>query len=63
VSRRRKLRRAIRWARYVNHYGHRPDVTLGGRSASAAIWWSWATGRHSYLHVRRQAGHRFGEGS
>jgi hypothetical protein len=59
VSRNRQQRRAIRWARYVNHYGHIPSVIVGGWAADRAIWDGLSYGR--WRQVRRQAKHRFGE--
>jgi hypothetical protein len=57
VSRRRKVRRSVRWARYFNHYGHRPDVVVGGWAAVRAMN---VPGMH-WKYIRRQAKHRFGE--
>ena len=57
MSRRRKIRRSVRWARYFNHYSYMSDVIIGGDGAVAAIW---VKGRH-WKYVRRQAKHRFGE--
>ena len=44
MSKARKLRRARRWARYVNHYGHIPGVIIGGWAATRLMnipgpWW------------------------
>lgn len=55
-----KRQKVIRWARYFNHYGHIPDVLIGGSSANRAVITAWARG-YGFLHVRRQAKHRFGE--
>ena len=57
VSRAKKVRRSIRWARYFNHYGHKLDVVVGGRGAVRAMN---VRGKH-WMYVRRQAKHRFGE--
>lgn len=62
MSRHRQNRRAVRWARYFNHYGHIPEVFLGGWSANRVIWSSMRQRRYAFLYVRRQAKHRFGEG-
>jgi len=53
-----KQRRARRWARYVNHYGHIPMVTIGGWGAISAM--NYGRIRGEYYHVRRQAKRRFG---
>jgi len=60
VSRARKTRRHIRWARYFNHYGHKLDVVLGGWSAVRAM-----TSRDSrrWAYVRRQQKRRFQGGA
>lgn len=57
----RKFRRTVRWARYVNHYGHIPSVIVGGWAAGRVIW-DGVSGRR-WRHIRRQAKHRFGETS
>lgn len=60
MNRRRQVRRTVRWARYVNHYGHIPSVIVGGWGAGRAIWDGLSGTK--WRHVRRQAKHRFGEG-
>lgn len=59
---RRQNRRAVRWARYCNRYGHIPEVFLGGWALSQVIWQAGFERRYGYLYVRRQAKHRYGEG-
>lgn len=61
MSARRKLRKTVRWARYVNHYWHIPGATVGGWAAYRVIC-EGLEGRR-WRHVRRQAKHRFGETS
>lgn len=63
MSRAAKRRRIIRWARYFNHYDHVPDVAIGGTAAVRIIWRGLFGAKQDYfLHVRRQAKHRSGEG-
>lgn len=53
---RRQVRKAIRWARYFNRFGHIPFVLVGsGRSRYLRTVEPWG-------YVRRQAKHRFGHG-
>lgn len=59
MSRRRKTRQSVRWARYFNHYGHIPGVLVGGKAAWRVVWTSRYRSRE-FVHVRRQAKHRFG---
>lgn len=59
MSNARKRRRAIRWARYFNHYGHMLDVVLGGNGAVNAMC---SRSSRCWSFVRRQAKHRFSEG-
>jgi hypothetical protein len=63
VSRARKLRRSVRWARYFNHYAHLSDVIIGGGPAHRLVVAGVLGHRSSlpFLYVRRQAKHRFGE--
>lgn len=57
MSRARKLRRVVRWARYVNRYAHIPHVAIGGQGATRAVW-SGLFGA-TWGRVRRQAKHRY----
>lgn len=54
MSRNRKRRRAIRWARYLNRYTHINEVNVvtWGTIRAMAL-----PGDH-WMHVRRQAKHR-----
>lgn len=56
MIRRQKVRKAVRWARYFNRYGHQPDAIVGGWGAVRAIR---AGGLH-WGYVRQQAKRRFG---
>ncbi len=56
MSRRQKVRKAVRWARYFNRYGHIPDVLVAsGYSRYLRTVEPWG-------YVRRQAKHRFMHG-
>lgn len=57
----RKLRRTRRWARYVNHYAHIPEVIIGGEGAVLAIR-AYGLRTSTYFRVRQQQKHRFTEG-
>lgn len=46
-----------KWARYVNHYAHIPDVTIGGGGAVHAMNYGRRRGR--YYCIRRQQKHAF----
>jgi hypothetical protein len=55
---RAKLRReGVALARYVNHYAHIPNVTIGGWAAARKM--SYGRVRGEYYHVRRQQKRRF----
>lgn len=56
-----RRRKAVRWARYFNHYGHIPNVYLGGWAAHRVISSAMLHSQYSFIYVRRQAKHRFGE--
>lgn len=60
MSRRTGVREALRWARYINHYGHIPQAKVGGQTAFDAISWALSHGGSGYRIVRDQAKHRFG---
>lgn len=55
MSRARKRRKAIRWARYTNRYAFMLDVSVGGWSFVRALN---VPGRH-WIYVRRQAKRKF----
>jgi hypothetical protein len=56
-----KMRReCIKIARYVNHYGHIPDVAIGGWGAVRRM--SYGGPRTQYNRVRRQQKRRFMHG-
>lgn len=56
MSRRRKVRRTVRWARYVNHYSHIPGVLAGGN----ALYWTVPSRTPAWVRVRSQAKCRYG---
>lgn len=56
MSRARKVRRSVRWARYVNRYAHIPLIVVGGYGAYAAI----QPFDKRWCAVRRQAKHPYG---
>lgn len=60
MSNSRKLRRSRQWARYVNHYGHIPSVSVSGWGAGRAIWNGVSGVR--WRHVRHQQKRRFADG-
>ena len=49
--------RVIRWARYFNHYAHRPNIYAGGGAAFKAVW-GWGTSE-AWRRVRNQQKRRF----
>ncbi len=53
-------RKCIAVARYVNRYGHIPDVSIGGWAAVRAM--NYGRVRGEYYHVRRHQAHGFGKG-
>jgi hypothetical protein len=56
-----KMRReCIKIARYVNHYGHIPDVAIGGWAAVRKM--NHVRTHGHYDHVRRQQKRRFMHG-
>lgn len=57
----RKLRRTRRWARYINHYAHIPNVIIGGDGAVLAMC-AYGLRNATYYCVRRQQKHRFAKG-
>lgn len=56
----RRAHRCRRWARYVNHYAHIPDVVIGGWGAVRAM--NYGRLRGEYYRVRRQQKHPFMKG-
>lgn len=58
MSKSRKRKKAIRWARYFNRYAHSMCITVGGWSCVRAMN---VPGKH-WMYVRRQQKHRFDAG-
>ncbi len=56
----RRQRWTRRWGRYVNHYGHIPNIIIGGSDAIRAM--NYGRVRGEYYYVRRQQTHAFMRG-
>lgn len=52
--------RCVKWARYVNRYGHIPEVIIGGWGAVRAM--NYGPPRSTYYRVRYQQKHPFMKG-